>query len=1056
MMLFAAIPIMWGQPRNQAEEIRVILSSSQTTHIHDVAPEATFAFVANTLQVTLDATHYASYSVTLTAPAGDSVTVNATTPTVTIPVTAGDAYVVTVDGGDYGTYDGVFSRTGAATVTLSDRQALRLAQNRRTGNSGVNFYSATVPAVINDSLRCPVPTPPAQAWATDTGVEKWLLFVDERPDWGWAHECTYIYMPKEVSASDSVTMLTYPGQLPPRGVAFSPVELGVTFGLSDFHVLPQSVVSGFTPAVMGPGAGLHDTKVVVIGSFCDQGSGIIPPGQRNWNACAAFYQILTAKFGIPSADIHLLIGNESGMTRDEDYNWAPMPKDLDGDGIDEPIAGATHNNIRAVFAQLAAEHDRHPLRHLFVFYSGDAAMAEDYEHNIVSMAAADGMITGTELNEWIGSVNVGTVSGTFLCNYSYWFPDALPHENIVLTTSTGVVGGVQSEYPHCYHPGYSSYSYYWLSALAGADLATGQVIATDLNSDGIESFSELCEASDTIYRWHTRAICNMDPRPCPTPPGYPGIHSTPAALQDSVSFTRLPRCAALATRRCPGDSTDMKWDSPDIWVRNQDDGLAHTESEPVRLTGGQPVYVYVRVHNLGDTVAAPGKRSLRLYVSPSGERLDRHMMCLPFPSHLIACTPTGAIACGDSATYVYEWAWDEAPGEPDDPLEYGASADYDWEALYERSGYTLPVRLTALLATGEDEGLLNDGELSYPDVAGHKFTFQQKVAIRPKDGKSKVVYNVPFAPEVYKYCQFDIPLAVRQPGRHSISIVPDQAHSTGTVLSNTFRTFFDLSSDLQSAIDSTSTLTAVTAVGGTQGRYRLQNANASFNNLNLVKSGSYTVTLTCDINAYATLLNGADWRYHVVLRDSAGAIVGGQAVRVLEEAGHPGGGIMSGTVPGISTSPENGGRCLLTETNVTEPARYEWYSAEMNKVDEGKAVSVSRDDTGDWCVLKVTFAGSGREEYAVAPLSALPGIERVSPVPFDGTMTVRLTGPAEAGMGVRIVSVARASTPMEAALPPGAVELDLSTAALPAGQYVVCLTHNGGVVQSVNAIKQTK
>ena len=193
MMLFAAIPIMWGQPRNQAEEIRVILSSSQTTHIHDVAPEATFAFVANTLQVTLDATHYASYSVTLTAPAGDSVTVNATTPTVTIPVTAGDAYVVTVDGGDYGTYDGVFSRTGAATVTLSDRQALRLAQNRRTGNSGVNFYSATVPAVINDSLRCPVPTPPAQAWATDTGVEKWLLFVDERPDWGWAHECTYIY-----------------------------------------------------------------------------------------------------------------------------------------------------------------------------------------------------------------------------------------------------------------------------------------------------------------------------------------------------------------------------------------------------------------------------------------------------------------------------------------------------------------------------------------------------------------------------------------------------------------------------------------------------------------------------------------------------------------------------------------------------------------------------------------------------------------------------------------------------------------------------------------------
>ena len=68
----------------------------------------------------------------LTAPSGETTTVSATSPTVTIPVTGqGDGFVVTIDGGDYGTFDGVFSRSGAGTVTLSNHQALQLAKNRR-------------------------------------------------------------------------------------------------------------------------------------------------------------------------------------------------------------------------------------------------------------------------------------------------------------------------------------------------------------------------------------------------------------------------------------------------------------------------------------------------------------------------------------------------------------------------------------------------------------------------------------------------------------------------------------------------------------------------------------------------------------------------------------------------------------------------------------------------------------------------------------------------------------------------------------------------------------
>ena len=102
----------------------VVLNGPQNSHLIDTEPEATIGFASGALTVTLDATHYASYTVTLTSPVGDSVTVNATSPTVTIPVNGdSDGYVVTIDGGDYGTYDGVFSRSGASTVTLTDQQA---------------------------------------------------------------------------------------------------------------------------------------------------------------------------------------------------------------------------------------------------------------------------------------------------------------------------------------------------------------------------------------------------------------------------------------------------------------------------------------------------------------------------------------------------------------------------------------------------------------------------------------------------------------------------------------------------------------------------------------------------------------------------------------------------------------------------------------------------------------------------------------------------------------------------------------------------------------------
>ncbi len=130
-LLFAAVCLSsWSTTNGLSPSRPVILGSGgNLPHVCD-APSAFCS--TNVLTVELDSSLFSSYSVSLTAPSGETTTVSATSPTVTLPVTGqGDGFVVTIDGGDYGTFDGVFSRSGASTVTLTDHQALQLAQNRR-------------------------------------------------------------------------------------------------------------------------------------------------------------------------------------------------------------------------------------------------------------------------------------------------------------------------------------------------------------------------------------------------------------------------------------------------------------------------------------------------------------------------------------------------------------------------------------------------------------------------------------------------------------------------------------------------------------------------------------------------------------------------------------------------------------------------------------------------------------------------------------------------------------------------------------------------------------
>ncbi len=1035
----------------QAEEKNVELTSTSSGGCRNEKPQATYESSNNILTVLspddvelsiMDADGNVSDALT----AGNQVTMS-------VPSTC-DGFVVTVRTADGSTFDGVFSRSGASTVTLTDRQALQLAKNRRQSGGSANYYAGVVSSIVSDSLLCHIPAPPTQTWATGT-ADKWLVFVDEEPNLGWSHMCSYYYFPKTVTTSDSLPSLGYDGQMPPRQVSLIPVEINQSFSLSDFRTLPQPFVNGMSATpVCNPSS--HEVKVVILGSVGIMEVHPLLTHYRNWNECAAIYTILRTKYGIPDSDISLLIGNADGTISDPDdiYGELPLPKDLDGDGIDENIIGFTEDNLRTVIANLAEEQSHHQIKHLMVFFAGDLNQRDNENVDFKFELSGNDPFDGNAFSKLLYQVGADNVSCIYSCNHSWRLACSTSATHRVITASASNNYALNSSRPHPLHEEYSAFGYYWISALAGKDLATGNTINTDGDGDGFSSFSELYHYADSAYSdyfWNN-PIEGIAPWSIIMP--YPSITSSPVQLKDSLSVTHMPPYSYLSIKRASDTEGMLKWDSPDIWVRNQNDGLTNQTSEHIKLSSGNPIYVYVRIRCSDVPNIESYDRFIDLIAVPSGIEYTYQPRNYETLYEEIGFQTIGDIAADSSAIYTFVWNWDQIP-DPDEVTDPDEIVVIDWQALYEASGNMLPVQFVAYL------GDLTDSEMLYynlslnPDTSFtlpvNKHTIQKKVAIRPLNGKSFVVSNPPMMPKVHKGSEFTFQLKTADAGRYSIEVLPDQAASSGTVLSNSFRTFLTLSAPLTAAMDSVSTVTAVTAINGTAGKYRLNNASAAFSGLNLQGNSNYELTLSSDVLSITTFSSDVDWRYHIVLRDSSGTIIDGQAVRVYQEGEGIGGGIMG--APHVQSVKGQQDSYVLTETAVSEPARYEWYDVEMEKIDDGKTVTVNRQQVGDACILKVTMSADGREEYAVAQLDGVVGIQRVSPVPFDGTLTVTLTAGADSGMSLRVIAVSGTTTPIEVAIPEGQNEVAIPTASLPDGQYAVCLMHNGGIVQSVNVVK---
>lgn len=334
-------------------------------------------------------------------------------------------------------------------------------------------------------------------------------------------------------------------------------------------------------------------------------SGGIAPINNNphyWNDCSFMYRTLRLKYHIPKEHITLLMadGDDPGL----DQNYTPERRlkssntDLDGDGKKDLELAATKknliNSIKKLYKKLG------PDDHLFLFVS-DHGISKDGVGNICLWNGE--LIDANELTDLLRPLaNAGvTLSAVMGQCYSGKFRQPLNSIGCVILTA--------SEEGSHFHPDimYDTFLYAFTCAVAGHD-HTGKI----LNDFPKEYFKlNFYDAFQYAFLKVKKLLWDKKEEP--------HYASTPKSLIKDLSFDCVPKHHHLRIKDNSNDDglepnryVSRYWESPDIWVRNNNDNKTIHEN-PIFSSTHPECYVNVKVLNDGREANPSESQWLQLY-----------------------------------------------------------------------------------------------------------------------------------------------------------------------------------------------------------------------------------------------------------------------------------------------------------------------------------------------------------------------------------------------------------------------------------------------------------
>ena len=836
----------------------------------------------------------------------------------------------------------------------------------------------------------------------------WIILVDEEPTKGWNHNCTIYTIPNTITTFGNTfdDFLIRPISIEhldsfPSNKKFIPLEVKNRYGNKadmKLRIPPMSQSNSASEAAK------HTYAIILSG-----GVSPISNYMRYWNDCSYIYQTLTNKYGVPKENIVPIMADGDDPGEDSyDYTsqkYVSSSLDLDFDGMDELKYAATKSNVTNEFEKMAAKIGTDDQFFLFVIDHGGT---DDYMSTSYICLWNNERLYDTELSTLLDKINARSINVVLGQCFSGGFIDNIEKSGRVIATACT---GSESSWA-CADIPYDEFVFLWTNAINERNTHTGESIFADVDNNGHVCMDEafnFAQANDTRNE-------------------TPMYSSTPRSVGEDLAFNNLPLDVDIYMRDNPEDTGKEPnltarefWNSPDIWMRNDSNGIEIQENEPIAVKDvDQDVYLYFRITNRG-TKDYNG-RGKYLHVNWANTALGQTA-----EAWLGLTNPNEGKPFG---------------GEFFPPVEITKKIKAG-ESVVIRKRNTLPNAITQkCLSTGSNAHFcvlvrLKDS-FSDPTISDDSL----KKIIQLKQQSKRIVQKNITVIKGNEAANNSVPIIVRNmtsnAANYDIEVLEDK-RSTTTVFDK-----IELSMQLSTPI-----LNAWKA-GGMQGNnisystqnpqmVRLLNTGSKLKNIKLTGTQANDVKFTVRPLANSTIATNDTLRFHIAQTDADGNYVGGEAFEVRLS-------------PRPAMSPTanykvSNGNYILEADNVQEDASYEWYDENNNIVGHGKNISLPIEKFGQY-KLRAIATKDGAVSYANVNIASAMHIKSATHTNNKKEIDIEISMPATEKTKIKVTSISNPTFNKTYGINKNETSTSVNINGCPSGVCLITLEENGIAIDS--------
>ncbi len=776
-------------------------------------------------------------------------------------------------------------------------------------------------------------------YSGEYSANEWLVFVDLEPQKGWEHDCVYFYVSKLKPLDGSPRVRSATRKFPPSGIELTPRKINNRVTRAPLNIKVPKTSSNATNT---------HTYAVILSGGGNQTSNY----ERYWNDCSFIYQTLINKYLIPKQNTYVVMAD--GTDPAEDMNcggyYKSSPLDLDFDGSPDLGYAATKVNITNIFNELSRKLTKND--HLF-FFVIDHGGTHDYTTQSYINLWGSEVLEDYELSGMLDKINAGSMNIVLGQCFSGGFVDNIAKSGRVISTACT---GSQYSYS-CSNIPYDEFVHQWTSAVAG-QTAYGESVVSDSDESGHVTMDEAYNYAETNDRASETPMYN----------------STPLSVGEDLAFDKSPNLVDLYIRdniedtgKEPNTTTDISWNSPDVWVRNQRDGILEHEN-PYYSDEHPATFINVRITNRGSRDYNGQGQYLHLYWAKASTGLSMNAWR---GKELYKNAVTGeamravhidrVISAGNSETFTVVWAL------PYDLL--GPESDNDTENHH----FCLFARISEDFADTDEEDLIT--KYNTANILGSNKLTQKNLSIIQKNSSNDLLSTV------------FVRNTMGSTRNYTLEIRPHTAVDRD--LFTAARVEMKMSPPILTAWQrGGSRCSQVAYSASNPSLLQLQSSDSKLYSINLAKNEFEKISLSCTFNSL--FVSGSKkYAFDLIQRDeTTGEIIGGESFIVSTPTLSPWGPIV------IRPSIIDNRYVLKAETETpNEISNFKWTDKTGHIIGNSDEITVTPTLRNN--EYTVTAARSGVFEQASITLDQIQGIESVSPSPATNYIDVTLKTPVD-------------------------------------------------------------